>query len=31
MMVEHDFEMARQERTLREAGHSFVLRGAAHA
>jgi GDPmannose 4,6-dehydratase len=30
MMLEHDFELARQERTLREAGHAVALRGMAH-
>ncbi len=29
MMVEHDLELARQEATLRDAGHDYVLRGAA--
>lgn len=29
MMVEHDLELAQQEKTLREAGHGLVLRGAA--
>jgi GDPmannose 4,6-dehydratase len=29
MMVDHDLELARQERTLRDAGHSVSLRGAA--
>lgn len=29
MMVDHDLELARQERTLRDAGHSVALRGAA--
>jgi GDPmannose 4,6-dehydratase len=29
MMVDHDVELARQERTLREAGHSIAARGAA--
>ena len=27
MMLEHDFELARQERTLKEAGHTVSLRG----
>lgn len=27
-MVEHDMELARQERTLREAGHTVALKGA---
>lgn len=27
MMVEHDLELARQEKTLREAGHAVLLRG----
>ncbi len=30
MMVEHDLELARQERTLKEAGHVTILRGAAN-
>lgn len=30
MMVEHDMELARQERTLAEAGHAVALRGIAH-
>ncbi len=29
-MVEHDLELARQERTLRDAGHRIALAGAAH-
>jgi GDPmannose 4,6-dehydratase len=29
MMVEHDLELARQEQTLRGAGHAFTVRGAA--
>ena len=29
MMVDHDLELARQERTLREAGHDVPLRGEA--
>jgi GDPmannose 4,6-dehydratase len=29
MMVEHDIELARQELTLRDAGHEVALRGAA--
>jgi GDPmannose 4,6-dehydratase len=29
MMVEHDVELARQEQTLREAGHSVAVRGLA--
>jgi GDPmannose 4,6-dehydratase len=29
MMVEHDLELARQERTLRDAGHTYALRGLA--
>ena len=29
MMVDHDLGLARQERTLAEAGHSLPLRGAA--
>jgi GDPmannose 4,6-dehydratase len=28
-MVDHDIELARQERTLKDAGHAFPLRGAA--
>jgi GDPmannose 4,6-dehydratase len=31
MMVEHDYELALQEKTLREAGHSVALRGLAHS
>ncbi|MDQ6706618.1 MAG: GDP-mannose 4,6-dehydratase [Acidobacteriota bacterium] len=31
MMVEHDLELAKQERTLLEAGHKVALRGAAAA
>lgn len=31
IMVEHDLELARQERTLRDAGHVVSPRGAAHA
>jgi GDPmannose 4,6-dehydratase len=30
MMVEHDLELARQERTLRQAGHEVAPRGRAH-
>jgi GDPmannose 4,6-dehydratase len=30
MMVEHDMELARQERTLANAGHSVVVRGSSH-
>jgi GDPmannose 4,6-dehydratase len=30
MMVEHDLELARQERTLKQAGHRVLLRGFAH-
>ena len=30
MMVDHDLEQARQERTLMDAGHSIALRGASH-
>ncbi len=30
MMVEHDLELARQERTLKEAGHHINLRGRSH-
>ena len=29
MMVEHDLELARQEKTLRDAGHTVAPRGAA--
>jgi GDPmannose 4,6-dehydratase len=29
MMVDHDLELARQERTLKEAGHAVLLRGLA--
>jgi len=29
MMVDHDLEMARQEKTLRDAGHAIALRGVA--
>ena len=29
MMVEHDLELARQERTLKEAGHTVAFRGSA--
>jgi hypothetical protein len=28
-MVEHDLELARQEKTLTEAGHVFTMRGTA--
>jgi GDPmannose 4,6-dehydratase len=31
MMVDYDRELAMQELTLREAGHTFALRGVAHA
>lgn len=31
MMVENDWELARQEKTLRNAGHAVALRGAASA
>jgi len=31
LMVDHDLELARQERTLREAGHVVAVRGVAHA
>lgn len=31
MMVDHDLELASQERTLRNAGHDVVLRGVANA
>jgi GDPmannose 4,6-dehydratase len=30
MMVDHDIELARQERTLADAGHSVSIRGAVH-
>ncbi len=30
MMVEHDLELARQERTLAAAGHKIVTRGLSH-
>jgi GDPmannose 4,6-dehydratase len=30
MMVEHDLELARQEQTLRNAGHTVALRGVAN-
>ena len=30
LMVEHDLELARQERTLSEAGHKVVTRGLSH-
>ncbi len=30
MMVDHDWELARQERTLKEAGHVVALRGIAY-
>jgi GDPmannose 4,6-dehydratase len=30
MMVDHDLELARQERTLAEAGHKVVARGRSH-
>jgi GDPmannose 4,6-dehydratase len=30
MMVDHDLEQARQERTLAEAGHKVVARGLSH-
>ena len=30
MMVEHDLELARQEKTLKEAGHKVALRGIAN-
>lgn len=29
MMVDHDVELARQEQTLKEEGHTLPLRGAA--
>jgi hypothetical protein len=28
-MVDHDLDLARQERTLKDAGHTLPLRGAA--
>jgi GDPmannose 4,6-dehydratase len=31
MMVDHDLELARQERTLRQAGHNFVPRGVSQS
>jgi GDPmannose 4,6-dehydratase len=30
IMIEHDLEMAKQEKTLASAGHKLVLRGSAH-
>jgi GDPmannose 4,6-dehydratase len=30
MMVDHDLDLAKQEKTLREAGHEFTIRGSAH-
>ena len=30
MMVEHDLELARQQRTLAQAGHKVVTRGVSH-
>ena len=30
MMVDHDLELAAQERTLKDAGHSVRLRGMAN-
>ncbi|MBK9129039.1 MAG: GDP-mannose 4,6-dehydratase [Phycisphaerales bacterium] len=30
MMVEHDLELARQEKTLRDAGHTLAMRGVTH-
>jgi hypothetical protein len=30
-MIEHDLDLAQQERTLAEAGHRVVFRGSAHA
>jgi GDPmannose 4,6-dehydratase len=30
MMVDHDLELAQQERTLREAGHPEIMRSVAH-
>jgi hypothetical protein len=29
-MVDHDLELARQERTLTAAGHRVVVRGVSH-
>jgi GDPmannose 4,6-dehydratase len=31
LMVEHDLELARQEKTLTDAGHRSVIRGSVHA
>jgi GDPmannose 4,6-dehydratase len=31
LMIEHDLDLAQQERTLAEAGHRVVFRGSAHA
>ena len=31
MMIEHDLELARQEKTLTEAGHVVTLRGVTSA
>jgi GDPmannose 4,6-dehydratase len=31
MMVDHDLELAQQEKTLRDHGHNIALRGTAHA
>jgi len=30
LMVDHDFELARQEQTLAQAGHKIILRGTSH-
>jgi GDPmannose 4,6-dehydratase len=30
VMVEHDLELAEQERTLSSAGHRVIVRGVAH-
>jgi GDPmannose 4,6-dehydratase len=30
MMVDHDMELARQERTLKDAGHTVALPGKAN-
>jgi len=31
LMVDYDLDLAKQERTLAEAGHRVVFRGSAHA
>jgi len=31
LMMDHDLELARQERTLADAGHKYVIRGSVHA